>query len=1520
MSSQVTSFIRPSVFISSDIGTFSNSNSQKIEFAVQNLEDDSLKISYQCRLDDEDWVSCDSPVTYSSLPQGEHQFSVRVLDMRGEVVGSASSQWVVDLTPPFVSMSSKPNVVSNSVASLFGFEAHDFGGSKIKSFQCNVDNSGWKDCLFLESFILAPGSHNIQARAVDHAGNASAIETYSWIIDITPPIVDLVSGPTLITKELDAAFDFTVLDEGGGQIDSIICSLDGVLAPCSSPQLYEAVSMGTHTFEVYVTDTAGNVGRSAPYVWVIDRVAPLLSITSTPQFETNSTSATFVFSAVDFGGGTVMEYRCKLDNNVYAPCSSPQTYSSLGESEHNFSVIAVDTAGNESLVQSYTWNIDLTAPTLAILTPNIDGKLVPLNEMTNYSIVGSCSEEGRDVTLAGATNTTVLCSGGAWTTSIDVSGQDDGVLSLTAKQVDSAGNEGISSVRTLVKDTSGPQINITSAGPLRGNGNYGTLSWTLTEDHVAEGAHFSIDFYDGNSWGALGTVAATAGVNINKSYSFGLFAVPNVNTSQGKVRISLTDENGNATSVTSLDFIIDSAAPILNSVTINDGATYAGTSMLSVKIALIDNLSSAGFAVRLKEANGGTGDCQSEYSDDNWEPYTDNITNLTFIVAPTDGIKKVCVWAKDEVGNTSTISAPTTGVDGVNFDTILYQRGNPPLIASFSATATSDGSTDASIGQSVTISWSATDVEGLDNEPISFAYTTNNSLWQDIVTNGDISDQANVTWMGGLSGNPTVSGVKAFTTWTAPTSGYFRVRAMVRDISGNRSLPIQSQPFNLSSWSVYAGTTDRGAGGTSSSVALGASVAGSHFAVNPKNGDIYVVDEGQAIRKLDSKTGVVSTFIVNGANNFPAEGPLPANPRMAVAGYANLRFDSKGRLYLQEGDFYNSKIWQIDVAAKSVRLYAGGSSNSANNDGGIPATNLFLMATQFVFDEDDSLYTMTACAPIVYPYNQAKRLIKIAQNVDGTAGAVTRIIGNCSYANPTSGAAAYSQPAGANPYAMLSGLAVWDHGNVIYFAGYSSSVKYKIINGTVYSTNIGVDSVTSLYYNSSDQSLYVKANGLNKVTPNLNGADGDVAVQYLSVSGSGISCNEDNTDRLSFCGRLGHTFYAKNGLLYFVDGVAHNSFSTYRIRYVASDGKIKTFMGTMPLFGIGKDARLARGSFAGIYYKNSLEPNQAAFPEGLYFVESSGGVFGRINPVSRVIENFWGNQSRIPSVYANGDTVSSAKSMGAPYFGGDLMLLNFDNTGLPWLRWDLKLARLTESMQLDIKTVSQAYWHNAPDNGTDVSAYGLYVHGGKNNLTLKDQTLFLMGASYLQTGIIDPRVRIMAFDYAAGTTTKIMGGSAVYSQGRAVQGDVTVPGEVAQTDLWYGCGANTANCYSVYDANTDRLYISENSKIRFIHPATNPESATLTTVYSHPTGGRIHNLTVTPNSKQVWFMVGTNVLICKDISSGKSWCDGSTNHFALPGAAGFNILNAPNSFTWKDDSTLFVSDYLGQIWQYNVPP
>ena len=114
-------------------------------------------------------------------------------------------------------------------------------------------------------------------------------------------------------------------------------------------------------------DAAGNASDPTVYTWTVDTQGPPApSLTSTPPAATASTSASFSFSDSDSG----VSFECQLDGGGFSSCTSPASYSGLGDGQHSFSVRARDAAGNAGQPTGYSWIVKTTVPP----APTIDLK------------------------------------------------------------------------------------------------------------------------------------------------------------------------------------------------------------------------------------------------------------------------------------------------------------------------------------------------------------------------------------------------------------------------------------------------------------------------------------------------------------------------------------------------------------------------------------------------------------------------------------------------------------------------------------------------------------------------------------------------------------------------------------------------------------------------------------------------------------------------------------------------------------------------------------------------------------------------------------------------------------------------------------------------------------------------------------------------------------------------------------------------------------------------------------------
>ena len=256
---------------------------------------------------------------------------------------------MLDATAPTTQIVSAPTDPSSERSPTFAFSADQPG-----SFECKLDAASYAPCASPKTYTgLADGPHTFTVRAIDTASNTGAAKSYGWTIDTVAPVAVIAEQPSNPSNNRAPSFTFSAAESNG-----FLCSLDGgAVAPCSSPRVYGDLPDGSHSFTVRARDAAGNIGPEASVGWMIKTVAAGAAFTSAPSGLSNSSAATFAFTAAE-----PSSFDCKLDDRAFAPCGSPVTYHGLADSGHTFSVRARDLLGNLSGLVEHSWTIDTAAP------------------------------------------------------------------------------------------------------------------------------------------------------------------------------------------------------------------------------------------------------------------------------------------------------------------------------------------------------------------------------------------------------------------------------------------------------------------------------------------------------------------------------------------------------------------------------------------------------------------------------------------------------------------------------------------------------------------------------------------------------------------------------------------------------------------------------------------------------------------------------------------------------------------------------------------------------------------------------------------------------------------------------------------------------------------------------------------------------------------------------------------------------------------------------------------------------
>src|SRR5207245_944262 len=129
--------------------------------------------------------------------------------------------------------------------------------------------------------------------------------------DTTPPDTTITAAPPAISTSSGASLSFTATKAGS----TFACQLDAsAFAACTSPQSYSGLADGSHSFQVRATDPAGNTDPTpASYTWTVNATPPDTTITAAPPARSNSSSASFSFTATKAGS----TFACQLDASAF---------------------------------------------------------------------------------------------------------------------------------------------------------------------------------------------------------------------------------------------------------------------------------------------------------------------------------------------------------------------------------------------------------------------------------------------------------------------------------------------------------------------------------------------------------------------------------------------------------------------------------------------------------------------------------------------------------------------------------------------------------------------------------------------------------------------------------------------------------------------------------------------------------------------------------------------------------------------------------------------------------------------------------------------------------------------------------------------------------------------------------------------------------------------------------------------------------------------------------------------------
>ncbi len=539
-----------------------------------------------------------------TVPQATTDGTHQVYAMATPSGDAAVADIVVDGTPPPVpTLTQTPTTVSGDSAT-FAFT----NAEPTAKEECRLDTAAFVACESPVHFGgLSAGSHTFQARASDTVGNVSGTTSYTWTVDLTIPTVS-IGFPSLGGFYNDSGLTAGCGTVSTGDVcgtaedDTAVLAVNVSLRQLSTNRYWDGLSFssstetwlaaggtgdwswavssgalpeGDYTFRARAGDalSGGNVGYDA-LTFTLDRTAPTTPTLTSAPTATSGPSASIEFTSTDPAVG----FECSLDGGSWASCSSPKRYSSLTDGPHNFSVRAVDRAGNTSAATSRTWTADATSPTVSLTFPsagsfNLTGWAAGCGTTSTGDICGTASDTGSGVGAVAVSirrsassgywdGAEFAASGEAWLTATGTTSWSylfdagnfpaDGSYTIRWRATDKVGNATTGTANVTV-DMTAPSAPLIVQAPHDPSGASALFDFTATE--AGTGFECRLDL---GQWVTCAGPVSYSGLSPGK-HTFDVRA---------------TDTAGNLSGTTTYTWAVDAGIPSVNISSPSGGRTY----------------------------------------------------------------------------------------------------------------------------------------------------------------------------------------------------------------------------------------------------------------------------------------------------------------------------------------------------------------------------------------------------------------------------------------------------------------------------------------------------------------------------------------------------------------------------------------------------------------------------------------------------------------------------------------------------------------------------------------------------------------------------------------------------------------------------------------------------------------------------------------------------------------------------------------------------------------------------------
>jgi hypothetical protein len=459
--------------------------------------------SYTAQVDaDGKWTVTVPSADLNGLKEGDASVQVSVTNVNGNSA-SAGREYSVDSTAPGVTINTvaADDILNAAEAqadlTIGGTSTAEAGqpvvvtlNNKTYTTTVGADGSWTLDVPAADVASLADGITTIHASVADKAGNPASVDR-NLTVDVTVPVITIntIAGDDVINvaehaqaqiisgSATGAAAGDSVTVTIGGQTYTTVLDASGNWSVGVPASVISALSDGTVTVSVNVTDAAGNTGSGSHNV-TID--------TGLPSLGFNAISGDNVLNAVEKGHDLSVDgisanlaegtrVTVTLNGKQYTATTAADgrwsltipaaDLAGLGEANYTLNASATNGVGN-SISGSANLQVDTALPGVtinAIATDNvINADEVAAGQTISGTVVNAQQGNTVTVTIGGNTYTTTVQNDLSWSVNVPadvLTALGNGDLTVTASVTNGVGNSG-SGERDITIDASLPGLRV----------------------------------------------------------------------------------------------------------------------------------------------------------------------------------------------------------------------------------------------------------------------------------------------------------------------------------------------------------------------------------------------------------------------------------------------------------------------------------------------------------------------------------------------------------------------------------------------------------------------------------------------------------------------------------------------------------------------------------------------------------------------------------------------------------------------------------------------------------------------------------------------------------------------------------------------------------------------------------------------------------------------------------------------------------------------------------------------------